>query len=157
MTEKKKSALTTSTSSAIPALGFEKDLQREEEGDWFTLEDVPTRRPNLDGIVRRVKVRSQHTSMYKNAELSMQMKAMRKKEKERIRFGIEEVDRLLAEHCLVDWEIISQDGIEVPFSPEAALIMMTDPKYRDFANFVKEAVAVIQGDVEELQEEAEGK
>jgi hypothetical protein len=140
----------------MPSLGFEKDLKREDEGDWFTLDAVPGNYPELSTAVTRVRVRSRHTSEYRQAEINMQMKAMRKKERERIDFGLKEANRLVASHCLVDWEMNDVNGEIFSFTKERAVLLMTDDRYRDFQRFVNECIAVLQGDIEEVQEEISG-
>ena len=160
MTEKKKSEVTVvpkAAASIIPELGFEKDVKREYEGDWFALEDIPSRHPRLDGIVLRVKVRSRHTKEYRRAEMTMQTKALRKREVERVEYGLQETKRLTAKYCLIDWELIDVRGELIDFSEERAMEMMTNMKYREFADFVYECIAVLQGDLDDVMEEDEGK
>lgn len=141
----------------LPELGFERDVKREDEGDWVSLDDTPTARPTLSGHVKRVRVRSRYTPDYRQAELDVQTRALRRKMRDRVQYALDQSAKLTAEYCLVDWEITDANGAPLPFSKAAAMRLMTDPRYRDFAGFVNEAVALLQGDLEEAQEEDAGK
>lgn len=122
----------------MPLLSFQADLEREENGDWVDVQDVPG--------IRRLKVRSQQTDDFKKA-YSRMMRRMRKlKEKDRDPFLEASLRRLLFEHVLLDWdlfEVVEGDGrLEerpIPYTRELAEKWMMDPSFRPLHGAVEEA------------------
>jgi len=50
--------------------------------------------------------------------------------------GTKVVTEQLAEHVLLDWRGMKEDGEELPYSKEAAVRVLSDPKLHDFRDFV---------------------
>lgn len=48
--------------------------------------------------------------------------------------------RAAAEHLLVDWKGVSENGVEVPYSQERAYAILSNPRYMDFHDFVENFV-----------------
>lgn len=108
-------------------LGFEVDIKLEDEGDWFTPDQL------LGG---RVKVRSKFTNDWKSAYRTMVVQAQRKKIVARAKFLEDGLRTMLADHCLVDWELKDKEENEVLYSKELAKKFMLEPKYRLFQDAV---------------------
>jgi len=61
--------------------------------------------------------------------------------------------KAMAKHILLDWRGITDDnGEEIPFSPEKAYEIISDPQYRDFYTLVQTLAA----DAKNFLDEAEG-
>lgn len=57
----------------------------------------------------------------------------------------EELNHVLAEHILTDWEGVERGGKELPYSVETAFEILSDPKFYEFHQFVIEKSLVMDG------------
>ncbi len=57
----------------------------------------------------------------------------------------DELNHILAEHILTDWEGVERGGKELPYSVETAFEILSDPKFYEFHQFVIEKSLVMDG------------
>lgn len=94
------------------------NLERETRGDWEEYHELP-------GV--RFKVSSIHLPSYTIARDLLFQKLVRQYKKTPVPEDVKlrEVGALFAKHLLHDW-----DGLDIAYSPETALEVLTDPAYR---------------------------
>ena len=146
------------------------DTKHEDEGDWFehptadTVELAPNQIDNFAAVLldengnglRRVKVRSMFTSDFERGERAMLTRAARMSQKKRAAFEKDARFRLMAKHCVSDWEFTQRDGSPIPCTPENVETFMVAPEYRNYRGFIMAAVMKLQGDYQEASEEDRG-
>jgi hypothetical protein len=107
------------------------DLQREEEGDWIEITDLP-------GV--SLKVRSITSKAYSMALSTLTQKLSRRYGQRPIppEESLKENGKLLARHILLDWKGIDDDDgkTPMPFSPALAEEVLSNPEFRKLANAV---------------------
>ena len=147
------------SNTTLPNLEFLIDVEREEEGAWFSSKDLPTA-PEVPGLLR-VKVCSQFTETYQKDVRKIQTKAVRMSQSKRMEWVAEEIRKLAPKHLVMDWEMVDGDGNKVPFGAALCKRLYLGPEgkpnpARRFVQFVDEAVSALQGDLEDVLEEDEG-
>lgn len=101
------------------------DTKRSEEGRW--VEYVP----GISVLIARAGNRAARDMMMKLGQRSMA----------RLRAGsrsaVETINRKVMAHCIIrDWKGMSDDkGKNIPYSPEMALEIISDPRYAQFYEF----------------------
>ena len=128
---------------------FKTSRRLVDEGVWF---DVTT---NADGTIARVKLRrhgraNRHwVAAYREHTAGKDMETITVEEDEAITVGV------FVEACLVDWEHLQleDDGVELPFSKENALTLLSDP---DWIDLLKDW-QVKSNDMTKFQEAAKAK
>ena len=143
------------------------DTKREAEGDWFDHEKIEG---FIDVLVNEegygllaVKVCSRFTAAYRRQEQEVHASAINKPTKERLGYITDEVAKLNAKNCVVDWEFTDNDGKEIPFSLEVVdQIYNSEGEkgiliYRFHRAFIESAIAELHTKVERQREEDEGK
>ena len=143
------------------------DTKREAEGVWFNHADIEGYEDALVNDagygLHAVKVCSRFTSAYRKQEQVVHSKAINKPAKERLGYITEEVSRLNAENCVVDWSFTDQDGNEIPFDVGSVKKLYTAEGekgiqlYRFHRGFIEAAIVALHIDVEKQREEDEGK
>ena len=129
---------------AVKLASLKANLPRENDGDWIQI-------PDLLGV--RLLVRSFHYGPYKTALAQVQQRFRRK-------YGYDgapddvaarEAGKLYADHILLGWE-----GLDVPYSRETALEVLTDPAHRAMRGHVDYASAKVAETSAEFIEDASG-
>ena len=102
------------------------DLSKESDGVWVEYNGVElliASSGKQDFLDAREAILEEHIEAIRNDELT--------------------ADKLtdlampaVAEHILLDWKNLSEDGKEVEYSPEQALEYLTDPALKDMRNFI---------------------
>jgi hypothetical protein len=143
------------------------DTKREAEGAWYdhdAIDGFKEALVNSDGYgLLAVKVCSRFTSAYRKKEQEVHSQALNKASKERLGYITDEVARLNAANCVVDWDFTDNDGQEIPFSVESVSTLYTKEGekgiqlYRFHRAFIEAAIAALHVDVEKQQEEDSGK
>lgn len=112
---------------AVKLSSIRADLQREHEGDWVDIPDLP-------GV--RLKVRAFSYGPYQIAKGLIEQKWARKYGKDPVPPDVSEREngRLYAEHILLDWE-----GFDEAYSKERALEVLTDPAFRELNAHIRYA------------------
>lgn len=130
------------------------DVEKEEQGDWVALPDLP-------GV--SVKVRSINTLDYRQRMSDLNAQTLRRKAG-RARgadgLSIEEFERNVSqctlEKLLLDWKgLEDESGEPVAYVPETARELLFEPKYRVFRNAVVLAAGIVGEAVAEAEEELE--
>jgi hypothetical protein len=97
-----------------------------EDGKWFTGTQITTQ-PGLDC---RFKLRSLGSERIRDLDRQLVIKYRAFADEK----GVLPPDAVEAQAneriaaCIVDWEDIGLDGVELPYSPEAALKLISDPR-----------------------------
>lgn len=103
------------------------DSQKEREGDWVPAFDIDD-----SGSIKWF-VRSTNYAPFKTARDAVQIRLAKK-------YGRNVPDEVLAEeygklavvHLLLGWEgLVDDDDVDLPFTPEKARDVLTDPEYRN--------------------------
>jgi len=129
---------------AVKLSSLTSDVEKEDGGDWV---DIPQLAP------ARLRVRSSEYRPYKVA-LQAHARAHARRYKgnetpESMQADYEARGLLLAKYILLGWE-----GFDVPYSPEAALEMMPDRKWRPLREWVQYAAGEAGAAVAEFVEDA---
>ncbi|RUM06816.1 hypothetical protein [Rhizobium chutanense] len=112
--------------SVVKLSSLRADLKREAEGDWIAFPDWP-------GV--EFHVSSLHLPEYQAARDDLLTRIARQAKAPAPKAGEEppkkldmkvELGKLYAKHLLHDWR-----GLDVPYSPETAMEIMSDPEYRN--------------------------
>jgi hypothetical protein len=133
---------------------LELNLVATDEGAW--VEPIP----NLEGVAFRVR-----GSEYGPYQKALRRAMTHQGRKQRIQAALdvdteqyEAISRsLAADHLLLGWRgIEDSDGNLLEFSPELAKRLMTERKYRPFQSGVLHAINMVDLNLLEHREEAEG-
>ncbi len=128
---------------AIKLSSVRSDPAREEEGEWVNIPDLP-------GV--RFRVRSFNYGPYKAQRSIVFARLARKYGREPVpdQIMVKELGQLYHKYILLEW-----DGFDVPFSPETARDVLTDPTYRTLLDHVDYAAnRVGQAEVEFVEQAA---
>ena len=104
------------------------DTRRVETGDW--VDNIP----EMEGL--RLKVRGSQNRDWRRLQARL-LTAVPRKKRPGGQIDIEESERIinqcLVQTSLLDWDgLFGDDGKPVPFSPQMAEKLCTDPDYRRF-------------------------
>jgi hypothetical protein len=128
------------------------DVDAIENGTWVS--DIP----NLPGV--RFLVAGMESKAYKKAFAKELRTSTTRRERASGNVDTDRIQelqkRLVAKHCLLDWDgVDDDDGKPVPYDPKLALTLMTEPQYLPFQQGVFYAVGVVDsGDLEFVEETA---
>lgn len=120
---------------AVKLASLKANLAREEKGDWIEFPDWPGVEFNVSSLLY---------GPYQTARDLMYQRLARKYKKKTIPREVMSVElgKLYDDHILHDWR-----GLDVPYSKETALQVLTDPEYRN----VVAAVEYCAGKVSETE------
>ena len=114
------------------------DVARSKAGEW--VKDIP----GLDDI--ELRVRGSNSPQFRTAQAKAQRAIPRDARRGDGTLDPEAADaafgRALAE-ILIDWRNVHMDGADLPYSPEAALKLLTDPELSLFRDGVAWAADLV--------------
>lgn len=121
------------------------DLDRERQGDWVDSRQWP-------GV--RFCVRALTTPAYQIRRDALVQKLTRKNKGKPIASDdlAQHLGKLYAEEILLNW-----DGIDVPYSPEKAMELLTDPAWRELVNEIEYCAGTLASVDAEFVEDQLGK
>jgi hypothetical protein len=145
--------------AGLPELAFEHDVKRQEEGDKIRPEDIPTDIyvpvPGCEWVeIRSTYCQDYQDALEKNARQPLKGNKPPTK-KTRQEEQSERVDMII-KHLLLDWSILDRSGKGLPFSEETARVLLMEPQYRPFQEFVTLAVSLLDGRLARFTEEISG-
>lgn len=109
----------------IKIASLKADLKREEEGDWIDYPDWP-------GVAFNVSSLNAPAYVCDFATMSKRLSKTYKGQPIPPSVSSKEVGRLFCKHLLHDWR-----GLDVAYSPETAVELLTDPAYRKLITAVE--------------------
>jgi len=123
---------------------FGTDSTKEQEGVWYDI---------AEGL--RMKIARIGNPLYQK-----RFQALSKPYRRSIRRGTLSDDvaekllvQCLSETIVLDWEGVEDEGMEIPYSKDAAVALLT--KYPELRNYINDIANELEGFQEELNEEAE--
>jgi len=123
---------------------FGTDSTKEQEGVWYDI---------AEGL--RMKIARIGNPLYQK-----RFQALSKPYRRSIRRGTLSDDvaekllvQCLSETIVLDWEGVEDEGMEIPYSKDAAVTLLT--KYPELRNYINDIANELEGFQEELNEEAE--
>ena len=124
------------------------DVGRIEAGAWIACPDLPgvelfcRGERNSRWIELEDKILSSKARYCELMFIPVEMRRLSERAKRDMTI------RLYLETCLIDWRgLESDDGEPLPYSPDMARVLMTDPAYRAFADAVAFAAGAVAGPV----------
>lgn len=148
------------------------DTELEENGEWFGHPpiDSETVGPNeiegsraslLDGNgngLRRVFVHSTYIKAFQDDQAAAHKRALNgfRPGKERDKFLEEMRVKLIAKHCVTDWDFTNRAGEQIPITPQLVARIFTDQKFRHHRAFIQAAIFTHQGELQRAVEEDSG-
>ena len=123
---------------------FGTDSTKEQEGVWYDI---------AEGL--RMKIARIGNPLYQK-----RFQALIKPYRRSVRRGTLSDDvaekllvQCLSETIVLDWEGVEDEGMEIPYSKDAAVALLT--KYPELRNYINDIANELEGFQEELNEEAE--
>lgn len=118
------------------------DKSRVEGGDW--VDDLP----NAEGL--RLRVRGIGSSRYRDAVNRRSRGVPRSSRNRDGTLSSELSDKITgeaaAEALLLDWQGLTEDGVEIPYDRDRALKLLTEPDYSVFRDLVLFAASIVAED-----------